>query len=162
MIYSIARVAEETHGRAGIQTHRVWVQSSCSERFSSCGRCQNHRRLGYNNKGPGPILLHQAWASAFFISSQLIRIPKFGKHCTVLSCLHLECSSYRTALPRVCPVPTGECSLACAQWSSGGPLRLSFRCLAPEILQLTTQAITLAGSGVCLWKLLSSHYLRLT
>lgn len=99
-------------------------------------RCQNHLRLGYNNKGPGPT--------------------KFGNHGTVLSCLDLESSSYRTALPGcVLSLQVRRDTLACARWSSRGPLGLSRPYLAPEIL-------TSAGSGICLWKLLSSYYLRLT
>lgn len=53
---------------------------------------------GHNYKGqalscfnrPGPL---------FFISSQVIWIPKFGNHCTVFLCLDFKCYSDATALP---------------------------------------------------------------
>lgn len=72
---------------------------------------------------------------------------------------------------RACPVPTGECFLACAQRRKScssparGPLGLSHSLLGPRNPPAHVpghMGVTSTPSGVPLWRLLSSHYLRLT
>lgn len=89
----------------------------------------------------------------------------------VLFCLGLEYASYSAALPERAARSAGECFLACAQQRKScseparGPLGLSHSWLGPgnpPALVPGRMGHDLNSLRSCLWRLLSSHYLRLT
>lgn len=89
----------------------------------------------------------------------------------VLFCLGLEYASYSAALPERAARSAGECFLACAQQRKScseparGPLGLSHSRLGPgnpPALVPGRMGHDLNSLRSCLWRLLSSHYLRLT